>query len=963
MKHFFRKLDHIDSVIQSGANRENAENLVALMTDPASRFYVFDKIDGSWVEPLESIGYFRGLLSDGGRSESESQATWPASAYLKRIASDASTNIGLARTLERVLSLIPGPNNFYAFRDIVDTSLLLPREMRRGVVPFIQRAVGNRISIEFSNITTLIDTLAEEGEIAAAIRLFASVFSIFPAPKQLKSRKHALDAEPSSFMDAWHYNQQLEKCVPTLTRFAGLRFLSCLSKLLADYIRLKNSRPEFQGPDDLSYIWRPAVEGLPQNIYEDVRDSLVTAIRECAESIASQSPQSFGAVTELLDSQQWFIFTRVLLYLLGNSPTAPMNLIVHYSTQPYLFSEVTVRHEYSLLLTKRFRVLTEEQQNVVLRMIENGPDKLSYERAMTRSDGVAPTEEEVEAYVGSWKLDWFSFIADDLRGGWAARYEELKKMLPPPLNPEFPYYMRTDFGLVGRSPDAQLSPRGDADKETISGELDRLLRHGSKGSEPTGEDLDRFLEELQATAEASPQLIVERIDEIAALPPLYLALLARALANRIGATDADLMIPMLRLGVTAAASTGKAADLEERKRLRNYLTGILDIFFRDESLPLEAEHLQRFSEMAESLLLTVSLASGQQAYGNKEDFDPLFWAINSVDGRIVENAIKIALRDRKIHGEIDCVEPQWLLKALSHLLTIMPPDELRITAILGYRFPWLVHLSRAWATNNADGIFPRSPESRWRWEAAWCTYVGFTGAYNEVLEILDNQYAKAVDEVSTKHAFKKSRLDPDQGLAQHLAIYYWRQLIGLQHPLLIDFLTFAGERPVKSFISYIGRGMNNAEGIPSKVTDRLRGLSEWIVSSWKPRRKNTKKALAALGWWFPHSFLGDADWRLRILLGAVRKAGDLDNIDLVLEELDQLASEKPTLVIDCLKALVNGGHKDPSSYFLASHSFGILEKAAISGNVSTRTNISDIADYFGSKGHFEYRRFAQPPKD
>jgi hypothetical protein len=191
MKHFFRKLDHIDSIIESGADRENAETLVALMTDPASRIYVFGKINESWLEPLESIGYFRDLSSGSGRSEGEPQATWPASAYLKRIASDAGTNIDLARTLERVLSMIPGPGNFYAFRDIVDTSLLLPMEMRRGVVPFIQRAIGNRLSLEFSNITALIDTLAEEGEIAAAIRLFATVFSVFPTSNRPKSRKYS----------------------------------------------------------------------------------------------------------------------------------------------------------------------------------------------------------------------------------------------------------------------------------------------------------------------------------------------------------------------------------------------------------------------------------------------------------------------------------------------------------------------------------------------------------------------------------------------------------------------------------------------------------------------------------------------------------------------------------------------------------------------------------------------------
>ena len=103
MKHFFQKLDNIDSILQNGASRENAECLVALMTDPVSSFYVFDKFDASWLEPLESIGYFRQLSSGIGGSKDEPTAFLPASAYLKKIAADAGANGDLAQTLQRVL--------------------------------------------------------------------------------------------------------------------------------------------------------------------------------------------------------------------------------------------------------------------------------------------------------------------------------------------------------------------------------------------------------------------------------------------------------------------------------------------------------------------------------------------------------------------------------------------------------------------------------------------------------------------------------------------------------------------------------------------------------------------------------------------------------------------------------------------------------------------------------------------
>jgi len=100
-----------------------------------------------------------------------------------------------------------------------------------------------------------------------------------------------------------------------------------------------------------------------------------------------------------------------------------------------------------------------------------------------------------------------------------------------------------------------------------------------------------------------------------------------------------------------------------------------------------------------------------------------------------------------------------------------------------------------------------------------------------------------------------------------------------------------------------------------------------------------------------------------MLRRAAMKAGEAENIDRVLKELDLLASEKPAQVVECLKGLVNGVPKESSTYFLASESFGILEKAASVANASTSAKIAEIADYFGANGHFNYRRFAQASND
>jgi hypothetical protein len=99
-----------------------------------------------------------------------------------------------------------------------------------------------------------------------------------------------------------------------------------------------------------------------------------------------------------------------------------------------------------------------------------------------------------------------------------------------------------------------------------------------------------------------------------------------------------------------------------------------------------------------------------------------------------------------------------------------------------------------------------------------------------------------------------------------------------------------------------------------------------MISGWKPNREDAIKGSGAFGWWFSADVLGDLQWRLRLQGNAAKKAAKLDDIDNVLEQLERVAGEEPSLVIDCLEDLIEGGPDETASYFLASLSLGILQK-------------------------------------
>lgn len=761
MTTFFGNLDKIDSILDLGASEENASALVAHMKDAASAAYVFDKLDASWLEPLESVGYFRDRFSIERASLEVPQLRWSASGYLRKIAAGAQTDVKLAHALQRVLSFIPSPADFYTFRDVVEATVLLPKEMRHLVVPFIQRSIGRNTSIEFSNMSQLLSVLAREDDVSAALRLFNSVFSVFHPSAEKKGSKNRLGTDPISLMNPWHYSDELRKCLPTMSEAAGVSFLGCLCNLLNRHVQLEARRPEFAGPDDASYIWRPAIEEHSQNFRDDVRDALVTAIRECATLIIAKDPAQFVSIVELLEAQQWFIFTRIALYLIASSPSAPLYLVWKYSTDPFIFSEVGVRHEYSLLLKSRFRVLNHEEQASVLKMIENGPDKQSYARIVERLHNREITEEELNSYVKKWQYDWLTFISDDLPDVWKNRFLEFKNEFSAPDHPDFPFHMTSGFGSPGRllSP-ASSSPDNEPRFEDW---LEQYRRQPVDGNEQKEASSELVVERLRSAVQANTQSVISLTDELGDLPPRFIAVIAASLLTSAD-QNPNVRSVSLDLSASVAEQVPSTEDPASREVFRNSLTSVLDQCFQDNGDSVKAEEIRPLRKICEALLATVNPMSRPADRQLPDDFDPLFWGINSTDGRIIENSIKLALRERKFQDDSKVrADSEWLFRTLSRILDQLPDDEVRISAILGYRFPWLVYLSKVWAIRNIDDVFPTSTERQWRWEASWCSYIAFSGVYNDMLEILRSKYEEAVDELAAKHLFKKSRLDPNRG--------------------------------------------------------------------------------------------------------------------------------------------------------------------------------------------------------
>ena len=95
----------------------------------------------------------------------------------------------------------------------------------------------------------------------------------------------------------------LKKTLGDLVTAGGPQVLETFSHLLEMALEVFRYQQLDKRPEDLSYIWRPAIEDHRKNERHDESEraisALVTAVRDAAKMLASDDPK--GVLPELID--------------------------------------------------------------------------------------------------------------------------------------------------------------------------------------------------------------------------------------------------------------------------------------------------------------------------------------------------------------------------------------------------------------------------------------------------------------------------------------------------------------------------------------------------------------------------------------------------------------------------------------------------------------------------------------
>jgi hypothetical protein len=149
--------------------------------------------------------------------------------------------------------------------------------------------------------------------------------------------------------------------------------------------------------------------------------------------------------------------------------------------------------------------------------------------------------------------------------------------------------------------------------------------------------------------------------------------------------------------------------------------------------------------------------------------EPESLALNSVRCPALRVVIVLAERRR----EVDANDKEGLDSGTAALLeAYLDPDREpspAVRSIFGWYYGKLMFCDREWAIARVPTIFPTADERLWR--AAWESFVMRHHAHDKLLEVLESNYRRAIEEISTEKPEERLN-DPDEALIVHLFSYY-----------------------------------------------------------------------------------------------------------------------------------------------------------------------------------------------
>ncbi len=939
-----------------------------LAARPENRAYFFDRLENpEWVSPLAAAGFFDDPPAPvpAGQPGYVRFPPWPEGRYLARVAPLVP---GPAAAL---LQRLPRSENPVVARHALETLISLPDpEFRATSVRVVDWLDGMFIEYFVDEATASIGRMLQVGDLRSGLEAAGKLLEVLRDPRHLAEADGAdvpfqPRPEVTARLSAWNYDRAIEKLVGPVTDSGGLDGLRFFMSLLDDALRHSERGDEPRG--DLSYLWRPAVEDHEQNSESNIRDRLVSAVRDVALRMAARGGDDLVAVVAELEARS-LIHQRIALYVLATSSGAG-ELVDERIGDRKLFDDYRLKHEYATLLRLRFGEAGVASRARFDSWVHQGPDLEQYRSSRERVDGHQPTDEEVEHFALVWARDWLSYVAAYLDDERKSRYEDLVAQLGPPEHPDFLTWSSSWAGP--QSPVTQDDLAGRSVEETLD-----FLRTWQPADDsgwhfgPSIEGLGRTFSELVTARPAEfASVAASAID----LNPTYVRCLLSGLETSI--RNGEMIAwdgPLTLAGFVVMHPLEPDAEPSDRgsdpgwRWCRREIASFLRLGFADRDNQIPLTFRAAVWSMIERLTADPNPSPEHEERYGGANMDPLTLSLNTNRGAALHAVIEYALwirRGLEAAGEVVSTGfgamPEVRVVLEQHLVVAVDPS-LAVRAVYGRWLPWLLLLDERWVVDHLTGLFPVDEAHVAYRDTVWQTYLAWCAPFDSVFRALHGQYTTAIERIPTgATAGRVHRVSVDHKLGEHLVTFYWRGLA--DPPLVDDFFRRADDAIASDVMEFVGRALANTEGeVESEVGARIQDLWDRRLANAKANPKTHLEELRAFGATFASGKL-DPVWALANLEQCVTLAGAPRVGHLVVKRLAAIASAEPAAAARILASMLARTENDWDHIGWREEAKAVVIAASRSGGPSVGSSCASIVDYYVTRDALDFRELLQPP--
>lgn len=923
--------------------------------------YFFDRLNSpAWLRPLKDGGFFLQppeLEMDEERNTIQFPS-WPESRYLARIAAKDP------KTTHEIIMQIPETNNFRVYNDLADAALALPPKLAASLIPKLKKG------IDLPNPPLLPDKLGElmvklalKGQVKAALDLAGFLLDILPDPRaDDDTYKYLL--KPRAHFGEWEYGEILKKYIPDLATSAREKCLVLLCKLLTNAIHFTSRDNKSDGINDNSSMWRPAIDEDPQNRPDDIENLLVSAVRDTAYSGINTNRKN---ILSIIESQSYKIFQRIGLYLRWKWPETDPENTLRLLTDPATLNDDNLWHEVYTLLNTRFGELSVECQRDYFDYIEKGTIQQK-KQALEEKPDTPVTDEQANQSASYWQYKKLYSIQAFLIGEWKRRFEILAEKFGEIEHPDFLFFMSE----VWTGPE---SPKKPEDLKAM--DIDELIaflkswKPSDDRMSPSPEGLGR---DLTTVISSNPKRFAAESGKFKGLNPTYVRSLISGFRKAIEQKMRFNWKPIIDLCLWVVNQPrdiiSKTSDNEDsdsdwgptRQEIANLIKHGCSATNGKIPIKLRKQVWKVLVPLTDDPEPTLEY---EAQYGGS-NMNPMTLSINTVRGEAMHAVVHYALWIRRYNDKKDNAEelksagfdamPE-VRDVLNRHLYIEFDKSTTIRSVYGESLAWLILLDRNWVINNLVRVFPKEAEFKELRDAAWDTYLLYGRTNLDIMDILENEYNYAVEQIDKEPDEVNELERPTRRLSEHLMLLYWYGKLSIQQDddPLSKFYTKAPISLRSHALGFIGRQLNNyKETIPADVIKHLRRLLEHRIQFVRETDKaSAAEELVTFGWWFISKRFDDT-WAISHLEEVLKLAGKVEPDHEVVERLTVLANNMPFETVRCLRLMIEGDKEGWHIYHWQKQARLLLSTSIDSTNPEVRQTAIDVINRLGARGFLEF---------